>query len=167
MRTAVLPVLLAAAVGGAGCGPDGSYTLSWTITGETSADAYGCSSHGIDGIQVQALHATSLEPASLVTFPCAPHFGEHKIDAGDYVLQVTPLNARGERLTDPRTGVAVAPVEVPVKVPSEGTTNTDAVTLTPNPACADGVDNDGDGLVDLADPDCGNALGESEAPPSE
>jgi hypothetical protein len=99
-----------------------------------------------------------------VIFPCAPHSGEHTIDAGDYILQVTPLNPRGERLTDPRTGVAVAPVEVPVTVPSEGTTATDPVTLTPNPACADGVDNDGDGLIDLADPDCGNALGESEAP---
>jgi len=54
---------------------------------------------------------------------------------------------------------------VPVTVPSEGTTATDPVTLAPNPACADGVDNDGDGLVDLADPDCADALGESEAPP--
>jgi hypothetical protein len=165
MRAAALVLLLAAAAGSAGCGPNGSYTLPWFVAGETRSDAYGCSSRGVDGVQVQALHASSGEPADLVLFPCAPHFGEHKIDAGDYILQVTPLNARGERLTDPRTGVAIAPVEVTVKVPASGTINLDPVTLTPNPACSDGVDNDGDGLIDLADPDCGNAVGESEAPP--
>jgi hypothetical protein len=165
MRTIPLVLVLAALAGSAGCGPNGSYTLSWFIAGETRSDAYGCASHGVDGIQVQALHAASGDPADLVIFPCAPHFGEHKMHGGDYVLQVTPINAHGDRLTDPRTGVAIAPVEVAVTVPSDGTVTPDPVTLTPNPACSDGVDNDGDGLIDLADPDCGNALGESEAPP--
>jgi hypothetical protein len=162
-----LPLLLALALGAAsaGCGPNGSYTLSWFIAGETRSDAYGCSSHGVDGIQVQALHAGTRDPADLAVFPCAPHFGEHKLDAGDYLLQVTPINARGDRLTDPTTGTAVAPVEVAVTVPEDGTVLLEPVTLTPNPACSDGVDNDGDGLVDLADPDCGDALSESESPP--
>jgi hypothetical protein len=164
MRTMPLVLVLAALGGSAGCGPNGSFTLSWAIAGETRSDAFGCSSHGIDGIQVQALHASSREPSDLVVFPCAPHFAEHKLDSGDYVLQVTPINARGQRLTDPRTGVAVAPVEVAATVPADGTVMLDPVTLTPNPACADGVDNDRDGLVDLADPDCGDALGESELP---
>jgi hypothetical protein len=104
-------------------------------------------------------------PADLVVFPCAPHFGVHKIGAGDYVLQVTPLNVHGDRLTDPTSGVAIAPVEVTVTVPSDGTVDLPPVTLTPNPECSDGVDNDGDGLIDLADPDCTSALGQSEAPP--
>jgi hypothetical protein len=163
MRTAGLVVMLAVAAGNTGCGPKGSYTLSWFIAGETSSDAYGCASHGVDGIQVQVLHASTGDPADLATFPCAPHFGEHTLAAGDYRLEVTPLNSRGERLTDPRTGVAIAPVEVPVTVPSDGTIDIPPVTLSPNPACSDGVDNDGDGLIDLADPDCGNALGETEA----
>ena len=34
----------------------------------------------------------------------------------------------------------------------------------PAPACSNGLDDDGDGLVDLADPDCLEAAGESEAP---
>ncbi len=164
MRKLLLVLVLTAIAGSAGCGPNGSYTLSWAIVGESSADAFGCSSHGIDGIQVQALHASTRDPANLVVFPCAPHFAEHKIDAGDYLLQVTPINARGERLVDPRTGVAMAPVEVAVTVPSDGTVATETVELTPNPQCSDGVDNDRDGLVDLADPDCGDALGESESP---
>src|SRR3954452_18238274 len=32
----------------------------------------------------------------------------------------------------------------------------------PLPACADGADNDGDGLVDLGDPDCTSSAGTSE-----
>jgi hypothetical protein len=161
----VIPLLLVLAAVSAGCGPNGSFTLSWAIEGETRSDAFGCSSHGVDGIQVQALHASSRAPSDLVVFACAPHFAEHKMDAGDYLLQVTPTNAKGERLTDPTTGVAIAPVEVAVTVPSDGTVMLDPVTLTPNPQCSDGVDNDRDGLVDLADPDCPNALGQSEYPP--
>jgi len=37
-----------------------------------------------------------------------------------------------------------------------------AWTVTPTPQCEDGVDNDGDGLSDLADPDCGDPLDDSE-----
>src|SRR2546423_1078369 len=43
-----------------------------------------------------------------------------------------------------------------------------APVQVPLPACADGADNDGDGLVDLADPDCTSSAGTSEgtgAPP--
>jgi hypothetical protein len=36
------------------------------------------------------------------------------------------------------------------------------VPLTPPPACNDGIDNDGDGLVDLADPDCTDLGGTHE-----
>ena len=39
------------------------------------------------------------------------------------------------------------------------------VVFIPQRACADGIDNDSDGLVDLDDPDCGgDAAGNSEAP---
>lgn len=41
---------------------------------------------------------------------------------------------------------------------------TDAGGQLPNPQCSDGIDNDGDGLVDFpADPDCTDALDDSEA----
>jgi hypothetical protein len=164
MRTATLLLLGGLLAGTTGCSPKGSYTLSWFITGEASSDALGCSSHGVDGIQVLALKAGNREPADLVVFPCAPHYGERKLTAGDYFLQVTPVNGRGARMTDPETGAAIPAVEIAVKVPSDGTTYTDTVEITSNPACSDGVDNDGDGLVDLGDPDCDGPLGESEEP---
>ena len=40
------------------------------------------------------------------------------------------------------------------------------VAGTPPGACADGIDNDGDGLVDLADPGCANAADTSERNPA-
>jgi murein DD-endopeptidase MepM/ murein hydrolase activator NlpD len=47
--------------------------------------------------------------------------------------------------------------------PSAATTTT-AIPSLQAPACANGLDDDGDGLVDLADPDCTSAAGTSEAP---
>jgi hypothetical protein len=47
--------------------------------------------------------------------------------------------------------------------PSAATTTT-ALPSLQAPACANGLDDDGDGLVDLADPDCPDATGTSEAP---
>jgi hypothetical protein len=47
--------------------------------------------------------------------------------------------------------------------PSPATTTT-AVPSLQAPACSNGLDDDGDGLVDLADPDCITPTGTSEAP---
>ncbi len=44
------------------------------------------------------------------------------------------------------------------------TTTTTAVPSLQAPACANGLDDDGDGLLDLADPDCLDPTGTSEAP---
>ena len=49
-------------------------------------------------------------------------------------------------------------------VESPAGTTTAAIPSLQAPACANGVDDDGDGLTDLADPDCEDAAGESEAP---
>jgi DNA-binding beta-propeller fold protein YncE len=38
----------------------------------------------------------------------------------------------------------------------------DAASATENPSCSDGIDNEGDGLIDLADGDCGAAWSDNE-----
>src|SRR5437868_5802177 len=43
-------------------------------------------------------------------------------------------------------------------------TTTTAVPALQAPACANGIDDDGDGLVDMADPDCTEPGDTSEAP---
>jgi murein DD-endopeptidase MepM/ murein hydrolase activator NlpD len=62
-------------------------------------------------------------------------------------------------------GVAMAADPVAESAPTEplGATTTTAVPSLQAPACANGLDDDADGLVDLADPDCLSPSGTSEA----
>src|SRR5215218_8417114 len=62
-------------------------------------------------------------------------------------------------------GVAAAADPVAEATPTEAGTTT-AVPSLQAPACANGLDDDGDGLIDLADPDCTTAAGISEAAPA-
>jgi hypothetical protein len=48
--------------------------------------------------------------------------------------------------------------------PTESATTTTAVPSLQAPACSNGVDDDGDGLVDMADPDCTSPSDTTEAP---
>ena len=50
-----------------------------------------------------------------------------------------------------------------VPVGPAAATTTTAIPSLQGPACANGADDDGDGLVDLADPDCTSPTGTSEA----
>ena len=89
---------------------------------------------------------------------------------------VTPTNAPGTPTNTPTvtpTFTAVPPTTVPTlppttvptltptTVPTLTPTPTSAATLTPTPAqstqCSDGIDNNGNGLIDLADPGCNNS----------
>jgi hypothetical protein len=63
-------------------------------------------------------------------------------------------------------GVAMAgadPVAENAPTEAAGATTTTAVPSLQAPACANGLDDDGDGLIDLADPDCTEPAGTSEA----
>jgi murein DD-endopeptidase MepM/ murein hydrolase activator NlpD len=63
-------------------------------------------------------------------------------------------------------GVAMAADPVAESAPTEpsAATTTTAIPSLQAPACANGLDDDSDGLVDLADPDCTSPTGTSEAP---
>jgi murein DD-endopeptidase MepM/ murein hydrolase activator NlpD len=58
-------------------------------------------------------------------------------------------------------GVAMAAESAPTEPPAATTTT--AIPSLQAPACANGLDDDADGLVDLADPDCTSPSGTSEA----
>ena len=68
------------------------------------------------------------------------------------------LSALGTGLAGADPLAESAPAE-----PSPGTTTT-AIPSLQAPACSNGIDDDGDGLVDLADPDCTSPTDNSEAP---
>jgi hypothetical protein len=65
-------------------------------------------------------------------------------------------------------GVALAgaePVAEAVPAESDQATTTTTVPSLQAPACANGLDDDGDGLIDMADPGCAAPTGTSEATP--
>ena len=140
----------------AGCGEAGSYELSWNIgcdktkacTTCTLDNAMGCSKVGLDSMEVRVFRGAVEEEGSI--FPC---FSQQDgalgrgpgLDPGKVRLEVSGVSPGGQQLTEPvstevtipDTGMAAACVKVPLPT-----------------ACADGVDNDGDGLVDGDDPGC-------------
>jgi hypothetical protein len=72
---------------------------------------------------------------------------------GETSLEVYGLSPDGERIA--------GPVSVQAAIPAAGFVRVD-VDLAPPPACRDGIDNDGDGQVDLFDPECKDGSGTSE-----
>ncbi len=64
-------------------------------------------------------------------------------------------------------GVGLAGADLPAGAESVVTTPSAPPAITspaPAPACSDGVDNDGDGLIDMEDPDCSGPTDNSEGP---
>ncbi len=62
-------------------------------------------------------------------------------------------------------GAALAGAEPVAETPAvEPSTSVTAIPSLQKPACSNGVDDDGDGLIDMADPDCESPEDESEAP---
>ncbi len=63
------------------------------------------------------------------------------------------------------TGATLAAADpVAGETTTPGSTAPTAIPLLQSPACANGVDDDGDGLIDLLDPDCTSPADTSEAP---
>ncbi len=150
-----------------GCGEAGTYELTWTL-GKLDAKAAPCqvksvatcSRAGLDSLKVVVLRGGSAEETAL--HPCYSA-GEGALGRGpdlaegQVTLRVTGLSPGGQLLT--------GPVDVTATIPAEGLVK--ASLNLPRPAqCADGVDNDGDGLVDVKDPDCkgANTGNESTSP---
>ncbi len=141
-----------------GCGEAGSYELSWTISkldGKaapcTVSSVHTCSKAGLDSLQVVVLRTGDAEETAL--HPCyTPGDGAlgrgPDLTDGPVTLRVTGLSPGGQQLT--------SPVEVSADIPLEGLVKV-KINLPRPPRCADGVDNDGDGLVDLKDPECKGA----------
>jgi len=171
LRSAPAPIavrclsLALASLGLAACGGDGSYELHWTVactTGGTQAceikTARDCAAVGFDSVQVTAKHGAS---ATATLFPCfTPDQGPIAygpgLDQGASTLEVQAAGPGGQLLS--------GPVSVDASIPASGFVRVD-VNFPRPPACSDGVDNNGNGLVDLADPGCkGDPKGTSESP---
>jgi hypothetical protein len=147
----------------AGCGGKGSYELHWTIgcASATSAacqvaSARDCSRAGLDALEV--VERRGSEGPTRTQLACWSA-GEGAVgrgpglDEGALRLEVFGLTPGGQRLT--------GPVTLDVIIPATGLVRAE-VDLPRPAACHDGVDNDGDGLIDLHDVDCKDATDTSE-----
>ncbi len=157
-------LLLAAALLLGACGEAGSYELHWSLGcpgTDPSACALRtvqeCSQVGVDSMVVYALRGDQQEARSI--FPCFTE-GEGGVgrgpglDPGTLTLRVSALSPGGQTLS--------GPVEAQVAVAESGLVEV-WVDVPPPPACNDGVDNDGDGHVDLNDPACADLQDTDEA----
>jgi hypothetical protein len=152
LLTAALPLLLLF-----GCGGGASYELKWTIgcarpdprdCGELKSVKQ-CSSVGLDSVLVLTFKEETQEDRT--PFPCfsvsegSVGYGPD-LSPGTVRLSVSGLSPGGQTLSGP---VIVDNVQIGDAGLTEVWVN------LPTPAqCADGVDNDGDGHVDLRDPEC-------------
>ena len=83
-------------------------------------------------------------------------FRNVSVPDGTWTVVVSMLDAQGLTLpgSDPNAGSPVGTAVVTTDAPGAI-----SVHLDPPPSCSDGVDNDRDGRVDLADPDCRDGTG--------
>jgi hypothetical protein len=144
----------------AGCKQDGSYRVSWSFTAEASSSepenaASGCGRHGVDGILVTAVDTNA--DSDQVLAICTLGQVMRDVPVGTWAFQVQAVDAQGALMS---AVVAVQVLDQPIV--DGQTTDVPPVTLTYPPACNDGIDNDGDGRVDLDDPDCANSAGMHE-----
>jgi hypothetical protein len=148
------PILsLAGGLSAAGCTDHGTYSVSWTFVGGEPAGS-GCGLHGVDTIRVTGA-STAGDGEDVVTL-CAPGAFTAEVPVGDWTFTIhqqdvrgraiMPTDAQGEAIPDP-TATATVVKDKALDMPL-------TVELAPRPECSDGVDNDGDGRVDLDDDGC-------------
>ncbi|HXJ20099.1 MAG TPA: hypothetical protein VMT03_07690 [Polyangia bacterium] len=139
-----------------GCTQDASLHIAWDFQGTEPASS-GCGKHGVDSVLLTgaADNGDGLRQVVL----CTPGQATVSVKPGNWMVAVAMLGPEGQTMepsgdTPDPTGTAAVTVDTPGSV---------LIHLTPVQACNDGVDNDGDGRVDLDDPDChGNPDGGSE-----
>gem|GEM_PF-3331366 len=145
-----------------GCGPSRSYELHWKIgcagtSGYCNVEsAKDCSALGFDTVVVEV---SSSSPSIRSQFSCySPVSGPvgfgPDLPAGPITLSVSAQSAGGQLLS--------GPITVNGQVPSDGYGRIN-VELPRAKACSDGVDNDGDGAVDLNDAQCTEADDDNES----
>jgi hypothetical protein len=133
----------------AGCSHDGDVKVLWQFDADEPA-ADGCGRHGVDSVFVTG-SSDQGDGASFLAV-CTAGSLRRTVPAATWSFTLHALDVHGN---------SIQPVDVPdgmtypMAVPEGGATEFPAISITPRAACADGIDNDGDGRVDLADADCG------------
>lgn len=154
-RSLGLGLCAAGALAIAGCRQDGSYRVTWDFQADTTPGAMeqsaaaGCGQHGVDAIFVTASDTTG--DGDQVLAICTLGQATRPVPAGTWNIHVQGVDAQRNLMPS-----VVPTASIHAVVVSDGVVSSlpPLVTLTFPPACSDGIDNDGDGRVDLDDPGC-------------
>jgi len=86
---------------------------------------------------------------------CAPGGFAHEVPVGDWTFTFQQLDVHGVRI-EPKDAQdqAIPDPTAAGSVGKDALTELPPVELVARPKCRDGIDNDGDGRIDLDDPDC-------------
>lgn len=186
VRTLAVAVAGLGLAGGVGCHSDGNYNLTWTFAGDPMqmTSALTCAQNGVFALRITG--ASLQGDGDEVEVPCAPGAFTQSVGVGTWSFTVhgldgsghyrgdqfaaaidTDASSDGDDAADAETAnTAIDFLEAtlgPIEIVKDGTAVA-TVQLIPRPTCADGVDNNADGRVDLDDPLCqGNPYG-SEGP---
>lgn len=158
MSVAVAALVASAA---AGCGNDGTIDFTWTFEGGQAASALSCAERGVFSIWVTG-HSTDGQ-GDTTEAACAAGMLKQSVPASTWSFTLLGLDRngcyRGARQTAdtvcrPTDGLgALSATSDPIAIAKDQTSRF-AATFVPLPSCDDGVDNNGDGRVDLDDPLC-------------
>jgi hypothetical protein len=156
-------MFLAGGVAAGGCADHGTYQVSWQFAGADPNT--GCGEHGVDSIRVIGRDSAG-DNDNFVAL-CTAYQLSQSVPVGTWTFEVHQIDVRGVPI-DPKDdqGNLLPPTATGDVIKDQPVwLDPMPVQLTPRPACSDGIDNDGDGRVDLDDPDCaGDPNGTSEAP---
>lgn len=176
VRTLAAAVAGLGLAGGMGCHSDGSYKVTWTFAGDPmrTTSALTCAQNGVFSLRI--VGASTQGDGDEVEAPCAPGEFTQSVAVGTWSFTVQGLDGSGhyrgdqfaaaidaDRGVDSDAAGAVETADTaidflqatwgPIEIVKGGTAVA-SVALIPRPTCADGVDNNGDGRVDLDDPLC-------------
>jgi len=154
---------LIALAANAGCEPTGSYRVTWSFSGPNGeiTSASDCSSRGVERVVVTLVSLSTGQDVKTTVHPCRDAgSGNLTVAEGTYRVRVQAYGGSDQPFLDPVTGEpSLVETAGEIKVKESGVAEA-SVVFTPNPHCADGVDNDADGLVDAADPGCRDKSGD-------
>ena len=160
-------LLVCAGLALAACEGHGEARISWSFTDGPVSGAADCSRRGVGKIVITFQDDLG---AAVRTFerPCGSgSSGSLTVPEGTYQVHVQAFGPSGLPFRDPFTDeLTMVELLTDFQVKDKKTASEGAVVFTPNPQCADGVDNDHDGLVDADDPGCLDKNGEWDPIPS-
>ena len=151
-RSGLYALCLAGGLSAAGCTDKGTYQATWSFGGG-DLPGPGCGQHGVDAIRVKG--ASSEGDVDDVITLCAPGGFAHEVPVGDWTFTFQQLDVHGVRI-EPRDDQdqAIPDPTAAGSVGKDALTELPPVELVARPKCRDGIDNDGDGRIDLDDSDC-------------